>query len=342
VSREIALQSLTMGRLAAIACVLAGCYNARAFPGAPCTSEGMCPSGLACVAGLCELPGTGGGGDDTDAPATQSNDGGSIDDAPDAEGPAGPNGWHAATHVPGVNTSSTETDPCFANSDLTIVFTSDRSGGTGSDDLYIGTRGDATQPFTVRELSELNSAAADSSPEISADGLTIYFSTARSGTGQIYTATRATTTDPFGAPSEVAAMSKNPDNLKNAISVGVGSSTIAIVVFDKGTGGNEADGYEYSGSAWVDQENLDGANGGPLPSDFTAPSLTPDAATVFYDSGSPSQIFMVTYDETSDTFSAPVNISELNLGTSDAAPEISADGTHLVFERDGDIFEATK
>ncbi|HEX4449942.1 MAG TPA: hypothetical protein VH143_03675 [Kofleriaceae bacterium] len=329
-----------MGRFAAIACVLAGCYSARAFPGAPCTSEGACPSGLVCIATLCELPG--GGGDDTDAAATQRNDGELIDAAPDAEGPAGPNGWHAATHVPGVNTSSTETDPCFTDDDLTIVFASDRPGGTGGIDLYIGTRGNATQPFTVRELSELDSTAADQSPEISTDGLTIYFSTTRGGTGQIYTATRASTSDPFGAPAEVAAMSKNPDNLKNAISIGVGSSTIAIVVFDKGTGDNEADGYEYSSSAWADEENLDGAKGGPLPSDFTAPSLTPDAATTFYQSGSPGQIFMITYDEPSDTFSAPVNISELNLGTRDAAPEISAGGTHLAFERDGDLFEATK
>jgi hypothetical protein len=333
-----------MGRLAAIACVLAGCYSARAFPGAPCTSEGTCPSGLACVAGLCELAGNGGGGDDTDAPTTQAHDGGggTSDAMADAEGPAGPNGWHAATHVPGVNTSSTETDPCFTDDDLTIVFASDRPGGTGGVDLYIGTRGDTTQSFTVRELSELDSTATDSSPEISADGTTIYFSTTRNGANaQIFTATRAATTDPFGAPTEVAPMAKNPDNLKNAISVGIGSSTIAIVVFDKGNG-NEPDGYEYSSGAWVDQENLGSANGGPLPSDFTAPSLTPDAATIFYQSGSPGQIFMVTYDEPSDTFSAPINISELNLGTRDAAPEISAGGTHLAFERDGDLFEATK
>jgi hypothetical protein len=79
-----------------------------------------------------------------------------------------------------------------------------------------------------------------------------------------------------------------------------------------------------------------------LPSDLTAPSISPDASIMFYQSGSPAQIFMVTYDEATDTFSAPVDISELNLGTRDAAPEISAGGAHLVFERDGDLFEATK
>jgi WD40-like Beta Propeller Repeat len=331
-----------MGRLVAIAvCVLAGCYSARAFPGAPCTSEGACPSGLACVAGLCELPGNG-GGDDTDAPTTPGHDGAeAIDAAPDAEGPAGPNGWHAATHVPGVNTSSTETDPCFANNDLTIVFASDRAGGTGGIDLYIGTRANTTQPFTVRELSELDSTAADSSPEISADGLTIYFSTTRNGTAQIYTATRAATTDLFGAPAENTALSKSHAGLTDSTSIGVGSTTVAIVVFASGNS-NEPDGYEYVSSVWKDEEDLDSANGGPLPSDFTAPSMTPDTTMIYYQSGSPGQVYMVTYDESSDTFGTPVNIGELNLGTRDAAPEISADGAHLVFERDGDLFEASK
>jgi WD40-like Beta Propeller Repeat len=329
-----------MGRLVAIAALLAGCYSARAFPGAPCASGGACPSGLACIANICELPN---GGDGIDASSPGGNDATSSIDAPaDAEGPPGPNGWHAATHVPGVNTTSTETDPCFTDDDLTIVFASDRPGGTGGIDLYIGTRGATTDAFTVRELAELNSTATDQSPEISSDGTAIFFSTTRNGSNaQIFTATRSSINDPFGAPTEVAAMSKNPDNLQNAISIGVGSTTIAMVVFSHG-GTNEADGYEYSSSAWDDEENLDGAKGGPLPSDLNDPSLTPDASTAYYESGSPAQIFMVTYDEASDTFSAPVNISELNLGTRDAAPEISAGGTHLAFERDGDLFEATK
>jgi len=34
---------------------IAGCYNPHAAPGAPCSSTGLCPDGLQCVSGICEL-----------------------------------------------------------------------------------------------------------------------------------------------------------------------------------------------------------------------------------------------------------------------------------------------
>lgn len=34
---------------------LAGCYNPHAAPGAPCSPMGICPDGLQCVSGICEL-----------------------------------------------------------------------------------------------------------------------------------------------------------------------------------------------------------------------------------------------------------------------------------------------
>lgn len=171
------------------ACALAACYGARAFPGAPCSADGECPSGLVCVADRCDVS----AGSPIDASYGGADDVG-HDVAADAEGPAGPNGWHSATQVPGVNTAANETDPSFTDDDLTIVFASDRAGGTGGIDLYIGTRSSVGVPFTVRELTELNSTATDQSPEISTDGLTIYFSTNRnSSDALIYMATRADT-----------------------------------------------------------------------------------------------------------------------------------------------------
>ncbi len=38
--------------------VLGGCYAPQAAPGAPCGTGDQCPSGLECVQGVCELPGT--------------------------------------------------------------------------------------------------------------------------------------------------------------------------------------------------------------------------------------------------------------------------------------------
>jgi hypothetical protein len=44
--------------IVACCCMLVGCYAPRAFPGAPCSADGECPSGLECIADRCELPGT--------------------------------------------------------------------------------------------------------------------------------------------------------------------------------------------------------------------------------------------------------------------------------------------
>jgi hypothetical protein len=325
-----------MVRLVAIAaCVLAGCYTARPFPGASCAANNECPSGLVCIAEICDLP----GGSAVDAAA----------DAPDAvmadaEGPPGPHGWHAATQIPGVNTASNETDPSMTDDDLTIVFTSDRPGGTGALDLYIGTRTSTGDPFTVRELTELNSTAVDQSPEISSDGLTIFFSTARAGANAlIYSATRADRGSPFGAPAEVPSLSKDmTGTVRNNIQIGMGGSLINAIVIEAKTGKNQPEGYDrpdISTTSWTDEVELAGIE---LTPDVSAPSLLPDASVEYFQSGVPPLIFTANYTESTNTFSTPVALTELNTGTRNAAPEISAGGSHLAFERDGDLYESTK
>jgi len=42
----------------AIAIALAGCFSPHAAPGAPCSEEGACPSGLACIGAVCVDPAT--------------------------------------------------------------------------------------------------------------------------------------------------------------------------------------------------------------------------------------------------------------------------------------------
>lgn len=55
-----ALQSFVMVRAAAFVVVMVAgaCYAPSVTPGAPCAPSGDCPSGLQCVANVCELPGT--------------------------------------------------------------------------------------------------------------------------------------------------------------------------------------------------------------------------------------------------------------------------------------------
>ncbi|MBK8169632.1 MAG: PD40 domain-containing protein [Sandaracinaceae bacterium] len=55
----------------------------------------------------------------------------------------------------------------------------------------------------VVALNPLNTDFNETEPFVTADGLTIYFSSSRTGSGDVYTATRASTSAPFGAPTLV-------------------------------------------------------------------------------------------------------------------------------------------
>jgi hypothetical protein len=329
-----------MGRAFVVACVLAGCYAPREFPGAPCETDSECPSGQSCVAKFCELP-----GDTTNDAGGGSHDAafGGHDAPTDGQGMPGPNGWYPATRVPGVNTPATETDPSYTEDALTIVFTSERSGGTGGLDLYIGTRNALDEPFTVRELTELNSTADDQSAVISQDGTQIFFSTTRAGTdAEIFSSTRATATATFSAPAEVTSLSKDHNgNLQSSIRIAISPDlTEAIVIEAKGTK-LQWEGYDRpdTSSAWTDEEELFGMQ---FTTDVTGPTLTDNAALVYFQSGTPAQIMLTMYTESTDTFSTPFAITDLSGGTRDAAPSISAGGSHIVFERDGDLYESHK
>ena len=93
----------------------------------------------------------------------------------------------------GVNSSSSESAPSVTPDGLTMVFNSTRSG---AGDIYIASRLSTGVAWTdVKPLAELNGPTEEDSPHLSADKLTIYFHSARSGSKQLYFAERA---DPLG------------------------------------------------------------------------------------------------------------------------------------------------
>ena len=80
----------------------------------------------------------------------------------------------------GVNTPSNEWGPSISSDGLTLYFGSQRPGGPGDFDMYVGTRDAVDQPFgNVRILERVNTGVQEAHPSISSDGLTLYFS--RSG-----------------------------------------------------------------------------------------------------------------------------------------------------------------
>jgi hypothetical protein len=120
-----------------------------------------------------------------------------------------------------VNSSSRDSVPSISLDGLSLYFGSNRSGGLGDHDLYAATRATTNDDFgtPVNLGAEVNSSSLDTSPDISADGLTLLFQSPRpGGFGQfmdIYMATRLNTSDPFGAVENLGPTINSGDGAGN-------------------------------------------------------------------------------------------------------------------------------
>lgn len=304
-----------MGRFA-ILVLLVGCYSPSVMPGAPCSTEGTCPSGLMCIADRCLLGPEGSDGA-LDSPADAVSDA-SIDAMVDAL----PNAmWSVPTLVPGVNTSSTESDPTFTTNRLLIAF-------TRSNEIYFGVRASVNDAFSVVIGTALNSAGDERSPELSPDGLTIYFTSDRlvAGDEDIYTSTRSGTT--WSAPTRVNEISTT-GNGEADLAISPDGLTMVLIRsgdFRRSTRATTAD-------AWGAPLLISGTFG----TSATSPSLT-TAGDLYFHADSARNVYVARKQGTG--FGSPINVTELNTTGRDAAPFVAPDERHLMFERDGQIYEA--
>ena len=96
--------------------------------------------------------------------------------------------------VPGVNSASDDGQPNLRRDALEIFFFSNRPGTLGGNDIYSATRAMASDMWStpVNLGPQVNSAASETRPSLSWDGMTLYFGSTRPGKGSsdIYVTTR--------------------------------------------------------------------------------------------------------------------------------------------------------
>ena len=86
----------------------------------------------------------------------------------------------APTRVAELSSAAQDWQPQPSEDGLTILFASDRDGGTGKLDLWIARRSSVASPFGApTPLTELNSPNVDQAGWLSADGCRIWFSSGR-------------------------------------------------------------------------------------------------------------------------------------------------------------------
>jgi len=195
----------------------------------------------------------------------------------------------------------------------------------------------------VNLSATVNSTANDSGPELSADGLTLWFESFRPGGQGIsdnWMCARASLDAPFGEPVNLGSRVNSPNGDSGPSLSGDGLSLAFESSRPGGQGGvdlwmctraspGEPFGERVNLGATVNSPQWDGP-----------PSLSADALTLLFKSDRPGgvggrDLWMCTRVSRETAFDQPVNLgATVNSGAAEAAPDLSADGLTLLFQSD--------
>jgi len=250
---------------------------------------------------------------------------------------------------PTVNSSAQEFDPSISADELELYFNSYRPGGFGKADIWVTTRKTKADPWgsPVNLGPTINSPAGDKGPSISADGLSLYFNSARSGGhgGQdLWVTTRKTKSAPWGEPVNLGLTVNTPAN-ENAPSISTDELTLYFTVwFSESPGGwDKCDLWlttrKTKSAPWGKPVNL-----GPTvnsPAYDGSPYTSEDGLLLYFDSerGGGSSIWVAKRKSTSDPWGTPMKLGQAVNADWEANPDLSRDGStlYLVSTRRGRV-----
>jgi WD40-like Beta Propeller Repeat len=257
--------------------------------------------------------------------------------AADLGGLGGAAFFSAPVLVPGIRGDADDVqDPTLPADETELFFASPTGGGN---DIWTSRRASTSQPWTPAVLvTELASAANDESPEVSSDGLSIYFASDRAGAGmRLYSSQRADRSRAWAPPQPVEGL--GPAIIDTAPAV---DSARLWLVFASQRG-TETDVHLYATAraeptaAWGPAAELTAIDSAWQDRD---PALFAEGHGLVFASrrtgaGRTSDLFQTSRHDSSVPFAAePAPIGELNTSFVEADPWLSADGRHIMFMSD--------
>jgi Tol biopolymer transport system component len=261
---------------------------------------------------------------------------------------------------PIVNSSALDAQPCISADGLSLFFHSERPGGYGDRDIWVARRTAKYEGWTMLENigPPVNTSYRDSGPDISADGLTLFFDSDRpggSGESDIWVTTRTTKSDPWGTPV-------NLGPIVNASSYDAYPSVSAdgLILFMQSYRPGGYGGYDIwmatrqtENDPWATPVNLGpSVNSSAIDGD---PCISPDGLVLFFTSLRPggygiADLYLVRRATIQDSWGPPMNLGPVVNNSPDQGqgnPSISADGLILYFasgqsggEGDWDLWQA--
>ena len=245
---------------------------------------------------------------------------------------------------PLINSALFEGGPALSQDGLTLLFGAARRNSSGmlDEDIYMATRETVAEAFGPAQNlgSTINALGfGDYSPELSLDGLTLYFSSSRpggQGEADLYVSTRPSIDEPW-EPAQNLGPTVNSAHFEGQPSVSANGKTLYWDSDRPGGFGNFdiwVATRENVAEPFGPAVNLGPAvnTGGP---EF-GPALNQNEKQLFFSSGRPGNvgqidIWVVERQTKSDGWGIPINVDTLNSPFFQAMPAFRTNGQEVCF-----------
>jgi hypothetical protein len=251
---------------------------------------------------------------------------------PDASVPAP---FSAPVAITGLASADGADDDPSLTADLSLIlFNSEREGGSGKEDIWFSSRAGADASWSPPlPAAELNTDARETGIALAPDGLTVWFSSDRSGAGSeggldVYTARRTRRTDPWSFVERDAVLSSAGDDLVSAVE----PLQQRLYLARRAT---EEDAYDLfvarrssRDAAWEDPESVSALNTVAAESD----AFEFGGTNLVFTRG--EDLMLAQHADSSGAFEFLGPLLELNSPSDDRDAWVSADGSYVVFSSD--------
>jgi len=257
--------------------------------------------------------------------------------------------WAAAENLGAtINTSALEGCPFIAPDNLSLFFASDRAGGSGLTDIYVSTRTSSNVPWgtPVNLGASVNSSGAEVCPTITADGLSLFFVSDRTGGGcggnDIWISRRLNIQSAWEPAINLGCQFNSPQSdITPSLFTDAGGTTYLYFSSNRPGGPGLQDIY-------VSTLQPNGTFGAPilvagLNTEFNdmRPNIrVRDGLEIFFESNRTGtlgglDLYVSTRANTSAQWGAPVNLgATVNSASNEGRPSLSFDGRELYFMSD--------
>ena len=248
---------------------------------------------------------------------------------------------------PAVNSSAADGDTSISTDGLELFFEGRRPDGYGKGDIYVSTRATTGDPWGEAVIlgPPVSGSDWDTTPDISADGLTLYFTSTRSGSWDIWVTTRATKDDPWEEPVNLGpTVNSSAEDFAPSIS----GDSLSLYFASNRPGGHGLRDIWVTRRATKDEpwgEPLNLVSTVNSSREEAMPDISADGLTLFFCDfmGGPHRpggyggqdIWVSTRASTNDPWGESVNLGSIvNSSSWEFSPNISADGSTLYFTSD--------